>query len=326
MLNRITKMKKYYLAAWLVLTGAAMSFAQQRAQYTQYMINPFLVNPAVSGTEDYTDIRAGYRKQWVGFEGSPRTVFLSAHTNFGKNRVVNNRTRHKKTGFHGAGVVLTNDVIGPTSITNISGAYSYHIALSKKLFASLGVMAGLQQFSLDGNKLTTANPNDGAINSFTGKSLADINTGAWVYSDKFYIGASLIQVMPQKLYNGNTNALVNGKLAHHYMIMGGYRIPVGYDFTLIPSVCVKAVSPAPLSVDLNTKLRYKDVFWGGVSYRHKDAVAIMAGVIMNNTFDFSYSYDFTTSHLSKFGGGSHEVILGYRLRTKQQVICPSSFW
>lgn len=325
-MNKVIKMKKYYLAIGLVLAGVSIALGQQRAQYTQYMINPFLVNPAVSGTEDYTDIRAGYRKQWVGFEGSPRTVFLSAHTNIGKHKVVNNRTKHKKTGFHGLGVVLTNDMIGPTSTTNISGAYSYHVALSKKLFASLGIMAGLQQFALDAAKLTTANPNDAAINSFTGRSLADINAGGWLYSDKFYVGASLIQVMPQKLYNGNTNALVDGKLAHHYMIMGGYRIPVGYDFTFIPSACIKAVSPAPMSVDLNAKLRYKEVFWGGFSYRHKDAVALMAGVIINNTFDFSYSYDLTTSHLSKFGSGSHEVILGYRLRTKQQIICPSSFW
>ncbi len=319
-------MKKYYIAVCLFVAGTAVSFGQQRAQYTQYMINPFLVNPAVSGTEDYTDIRAGYRKQWVGFEGSPRTVFLSAHTNIGKHKVVNNRTKHKKNGFHGIGAVLTNDMIGPSSTTNISGAYSYHIALSKKLFASLGIMAGLQQFTLDGAKLNTANPNDASISSFNARAMADINSGLWVYSDKFYVGASLIQVMPQKLYSENTNAVVKGKLAHHYMIMGGYRIPVGYDFTFIPSVCVKAVAPAPMSVDMNAKLRYKDIFWGGVSYRHKDAVALMAGVIVNNTFDLSYSYDFTTSHLSKFGGGSHEVIVGYRLRTRQQIICPSSFW
>lgn len=325
-MNKVTHMKRFGLAACLLLASAVATFGQQKPQYTQYMINPFLVNPAVSGTEDYTDIRAGYRKQWVGFDGSPRTVFLSAHTNIGKSKVTNNRTRHKKTGFHGLGVILTNDMIGPTSTTNVSVAYSYHIALSKKVFASLGVMGGLQQFTLDGSKLTTASGSDGSINSFSGRSLADINTGFWIYSDKFYVGGSMIQVMPQKLYNGNTNALINGKLAHHYMLMGGYRIPVGYDFTFIPSVCIKAVTPAPMSVDINAKLRYKDIFWGGLSYRHKDAVAFMAGVIINNMFDLSYSYDANTSHLSKFNGGSHEVMVGYRLRTKQSIICPSSFW
>lgn len=319
-------MKKYYIVAFFMMTSAALSLGQQVPQFTQYMVNPFLANPAVSGTEDYADMRAGFRKQWVGFEGSPRTMFLSAHTSIGKNKVVNNRSRHKKTGFHGVGLVIMNDAIGPTSTTRISGAYSYHLRLGEKLFASLGAMGGLQQYALDGSKLYTASGHDDAINGLVRNSLADINTGAWVYSDKFYAGASMIQVLPSKLNPAKTNALVKSQQARHYMVMAGYRIPVGYDFSFIPSVCVKAVSPAPVSVDINAKVRYKDLLWGGISYRHKDAVIGMVGVIINNTFDISYSYDVTTSHLSRFNGGSHEIMVGYRLRFKQRLICPSNFW
>lgn len=319
-------MREIYVSAFFILTTVTVALSQQRAQFTQYMINPFLSNPAVSGTEDYTDIRAGYRKQWVGFEGSPRSVYLSAHTNIGKSKVVNNRTKNKKNAFHGIGLVLTNDLIGPTTTTTISAAYSYHIKLSKTIFASLGAMAGLQQYALESGKLNTANPGDAAINGFASRSMADINAGGWVYSDKFYAGGSLIQVIPQKLYNSSTGAISKGKLAHHYMIMAGYRIPLGYDFTFIPSVCMKAVSPAPISFDLNSKIRYKELGWLGISYRHKDAVAAMAGIIISNTIDFSYSYDYTTSNVRKFSGGSHEVVVGYRLRTRQQIICPSSFW
>jgi type IX secretion system PorP/SprF family membrane protein len=326
MIIKVNRMKKIYLSACFILTTAVIALGQQRAQFTQYMINPFLSNPAVSGTEDYTDIRAGYRKQWTGFDGSPRSVYLSAHTNIGKSKVVKNRTKNKKNGFHGLGVVITNDEIGATTNTNISGAYSYHIKLSKKVFASLGAMAGLQQYVLESGKLHTSSGSDVAINGFTKRSLADINLGGWIYSDKFYAGASMIQVMPQKLYNPSTNTIGKGKLAHHYMAMAGYRIPMGYDFTFIPSFCLKAVSPAPISFDINSKVRYKDLGWVGFSYRHKDAVAAMIGIIISNTVDFSYSYDYTTSHIRQFSGGSHEVIVGYRLRTKQQIICPSSFW
>jgi len=319
-------MKKFYLITLFILVTVLNGLAQQRAQFTQYMINPFLYNPAVSGTEDYTDIRAGYRKQWTGFDGSPRSVYLSAHTNIGKSKVVNNRTKNKKSGFHGIGGVITNDQIGPTTTTTISAAYSYHIKLSKTVFASLGGMGGLQQYALESGKLTTASGSDVAINGFTSRSMADINVGGWVYSDKFYAGGTMIQVVPQKLYSAKSNTIGKGKSAHHYMIMAGYRIPLGYDFTFIPSFCLKAVSPAPLSYDINTKIRYKNIGWVGISYRHKDAVAAMFGIIFNNTFDFSYSYDYTTSHIKQFSGGSHEVVVGYRLRTKQQIICPSSFW
>ncbi len=319
-------MKKIYLSAGIVLTTVMMAMGQQKAQFTQYMINPFLYNPAVSGTEGYTDIRAGYRKQWVGFEGSPRSVYLSAHTNIGRSRVVNDRIRNKKNGFHGIGAVITNDEIGATSTTTLGVAYSYHVKLSKTWFASLGAMTGLQQYSLESSKLTTASGGDAAINGFSSRSLADINIGGWVYSDKFFAGATMIQVVPQRLYNMATNAIEKGRSVHHYMVIAGYRVPLGNDFTWIPSVCLKAVSPAPVSFDFNSKIRYKNLGWIGVSYRHKDAVAAMIGIIINDTFDFSYSYDYTTSRIRQFSGGSHEVVVGYRLRTKQQVLCPSNFW
>jgi len=319
-------MRKIYLAFIALFIFATHSNGQQKPQYTQYMINPFLVNPAVSGTEDYTDIRAGYRKQWAGFEGAPRTIFVSAHTNFGKSKVVNNRTKNKKNGFHGAGVIISNDVIGPTSTLNANAAYSYHLALSKTWFASLGIMGGMQQYQMEGSQLRTTNPGDVAITSITSRALADVNAGGWIYSDKFYAGASIIQVVPQKLYNSREGITVQGKSANHFILMAGYRFPLGYDFTYIPSVCIKAVSPAPVSYDINSKIRYRDFGWIGISYRNKDAVALMAGIIINNTFDLSYSYDATTSNIRKYSGGSHEIIVGYRLRTRQQVICPSSFW
>ena len=316
-------MKKFYLSALFVVISAMSAFAQQRPQYTQYMVNPFLLNPAVSGTEDYADIRAGYRKQWAGFDGSPRTMYLSAHTNIGKQLVTNNRTRHKKNGFHGIGAIVTNDAIGPTTTTTFSAAYSYHMKVSKKVFASLGLMGGFNQFSLDGSKLNPGVPEGLAGQSKMG--MGDITVGAWVYSDRFYAGASMAQIAPS-LQITKTGQRTEYTMTKHYFVMAGYSIPLGYDFKLIPSICIKGASPAPLSFDINAKVRYKDFLWAGVSYRNRDAVAAMVGVIINNMFDISYSYDYVTSGINKYTGGSHEIVVGYRLRPQGRVICPSNFW
>ena len=190
-------MKKYYISLLLTILGGFSALSQQRPQYTQYMINPFLLNPAVSGTEDYADIRAGYRKQWAGFNGSPRTMYLSAHTNIGKHLVTNNRSRNKKNGFHGIGGIVTNDAIGPTTTTTVTAAYSYHLKLTRKVFASLGLSGGFNQFSLDAGKLSPADKLDPLIGSgMTKTGLGDITAGLWVYSDKFYAGASIAQGGP----------------------------------------------------------------------------------------------------------------------------------
>lgn len=318
-------MKKIYLSALFIVVAALSAMAQQRPQYTQYMVNPFLLNPGVAGTEDYADIRAGYRKQWAGFDGSPRTMYLSAHTNIGKQLVTNNRTRYKKNGFHGIGAIVTNDAIGPTTTTTFSAAYAYHLKVSKKIFASLGLMGGFNQFALDGSKLNPGVQADGLIAGQSKMGLGDITLGGWVYSDRFYVGASIAQLAPSVQIT-KTAQQTDYTLTKHYFIMAGYSIPLGYDFKLIPSICIKGASPAPLSFDLNAKLRYKDFLWGGVSYRNRDAVAAMVGVVINNMFDISYSYDYVTSGINKYTGGSHEIVVGYRLRPQGRVICPSNFW
>ena len=77
-------MKKLLL---LALAGAGLSLqasAQQRPQYSQYMMNNYLLNPAVTGVEDFLDFKAGMRRQWVGLEGAPITYYASAHAAIGK--------------------------------------------------------------------------------------------------------------------------------------------------------------------------------------------------------------------------------------------------
>lgn len=317
--------KSIFLCTLLYLACTFQSSSQQRPQYTQYMINPFLLNPAVSGTEDYTDVRAGYRKQWTGFDGSPRTMYLSAHGNIGKRLVTNNRSRNRKNGFHGIGAVLTNDAIGPTTTTTISAAYSYHLKVTKKVFASLGVMGGFNQFMVDGNKLVAASPSDPLINGMSKIGMGDITVGTWIYSNKFYAGASLAQLAPGIVFT-KTGEQTNYALTNHFFIQAGYKVQLGYDFSLTPSFCIKATTPAPASFDINAKLRYKDFLWTAISYRTTDAVAAMAGVIINNTYDISYAYDYVTSDINNYTGGSHEIVVGYRLHSRCRGGCPANFW
>jgi type IX secretion system PorP/SprF family membrane protein len=163
---------------------------------------------------------------------------------------------------------------------------------------------------------------DPTIVGNSSRSLSDINIGSWVYSDNFFAGATAIQVFSQKLYD--TEAI--GKSLRHFMIIAGYKVPIGDDLTFISSFAIRAVSPAPISYDINAKIRYQNIGWVGVSYRRSDAIAVMAGAIISETFDLSYSYDAITSNIRNYSTGSHEIIIGYRLRPKGKVAYPSNFW
>ena len=322
-------MKAALFLLFALLLATAPVLAQQQAQYSQYMNNNYLLNPGATGVEDYIDVKLSYRTQWVGLEGAPKTYYASINSSLGKWRTTNKRTlREGKRPFHALGGLVYNDVTGPTSRTSAYVSYAYNLALTPKIRAALGVSAGLQQFSVDGQKLQFFDPTTVAAGAAS--RVFDGAVGLWVYSPDFYVGVSGTQLLGNKLnFSYGPDQLGVGapgnSLKRHYYVTGGVRVPLSDDWSLVPSVLVKAVRPAPLSVDLNAKLKYRDLLWAGASWRAFDAAVAMVGFSYEQ-LTVGYSYDVGLSQLAGYHGGSHEILIGLRLKKKKQVVCVNKFW
>jgi type IX secretion system PorP/SprF family membrane protein len=320
-------MKKLSILLFFSLL-ASVAVAQQKALYSQYMANYYLLNPAVAGYSKNLNFKMGYRNQWAGFEDAPSTVYLSAEGALFQNS--RNRKRRRSRGiqaFHGAGGYLYKDASGPTSRTGILVSYAYHVPLSKTVFLSSGLFAGVQQYLFDESKIYLAdNSNDrdpvtsgGSQNAFK----PDLNVGTYLHSKDYYVGVSLFQALGNKLFKFD-NAVVPSRLARHWFISGGYNLAVNKSFTLAPSVLLKYVDPAPLQADFNLKgiytfnnrrkTDYDDQFWAGVSYRTKDAVVALIGLQFMEQYELSYSYDMTVSPIRHYSSGSQEIMLGFRVK------------
>lgn len=317
-----------FLIVGLLFMGVVVN-AQQQQQYSMYMMNNYVLNPAVGGTENYADFKASYRTQWVGFGGGPKTVYLSGHTAIGKS--VYEDTDIKPLPHHGVGGYVYNDNIGATNKIGFYGSYAYHLPLTTKLTASFGAFLGFQQFSIDRSKVSFYEDEfgvqDNVITGNSSKFLPDANLGTWLYHKNYYVGAALYQLFGNNLdFESVKGTIEEGKLNKHYFITAGYRVPLTEDFTWVPSFVVKAVAPAPVQFDINSKFRYQDLAWLGVSYRNKSDVALMAGVTLMERIDIAYSYDVITSDVNNYSSGSHEFILGYRLLQDYTVKPTSQFW
>ena len=180
---------KFLLVILLAACTARYGQAQQQAQYSQYMNNNYILNPAVAGTEEYVDVKFSYRTQWTGLEGAPKTYYVSAHSSLGKRQSQSKRTiRDWRRGFHALGGLLYNDVTGPTSRAGIYGSYTYNLALTRTMRAALGASAGMQQFAIDGQKLQFHDPNNHPGSQAS--QVPDATVGVWVYSPNFYVGIS----------------------------------------------------------------------------------------------------------------------------------------
>jgi type IX secretion system PorP/SprF family membrane protein len=293
--------------------------AQQRPQYTLYFQNNYVLNPAITGIEDYTDAKLSYRKQWVGINGSPVTGYLSVQGPLGD-------PAHAHGGLGG---LVVADKTGPDSRITVNGSYAFHIPISGSVRASFGIAGGFTQYTLNTNELTfdQYGTSDPAVPTNRGTQfLPDLVLGIWIYSDKFYLGGALNQLIPSALTFGSGNVNPKEALKGHSFFTAGVKIPMGPDFNFLPSVLVKYISPAPVSYDFNGKILYRDLLWLGASGRREDGYSIAAGINISSLLNVSYSYDYTTSALQKFTSGSHEIILGLQLGNHTKTRCPKMLW
>jgi type IX secretion system PorP/SprF family membrane protein len=314
--------------------------AQQRPQYTQYVFNNYLLNPAVGGIENYIDAKVGYRSQWTGLQGAPVTSYLTINAPLGKNFLEGDATAFPANGgenpssrsftqsymaaepHHGIGMMLVSDQAGPISQTNIDATYAYHLGLAPQLNLAVGVAAGVSHVSLNTSMITLENPLDPAIaNGDNSQWKPDLGVGAWLYSGSYYLGASVQQILPQSLYF-STNNYSKSRTVPHYFFTGGVKVFISDDVTLLPSVLVKIINPLPVSYDVNAKLSFKDVFWFGGSYRRNDSFSVLAGINVSSFINIGYSYDITTSALNTVSNGTHEIVIGLLLNNKYKVTCP----
>jgi type IX secretion system PorP/SprF family membrane protein len=312
-----------------LLLASAPALGQQLAQYSQYMNNNYILNPGATGVEDYIDVKASYRTQWTGLEGAPKTYYASVSSSLGPWRGSDKHPlRERPRPFHAVGGIVYNDVTGPTSRLGVYGSYAYNTMLTRTIRVALGVSAGMQQFAVDGQQLRFFDPTTQAGSAAS--RVVDASAGLWLYSPDFYVGVSGAQLFGNRLdFSYGPNQLGVGapgnSLKRHYFATAGVRLPLSEEFALVPSVLVKAVSPAPLSLDINAKLKYRDLLWAGVSWRAFDSVVALVGLSYEQ-FTLGYAYDAGTSELAGYHGGSHEVLLGLRLKKKAQEVCINKFW
>ena len=345
-------MKKILLILTSVIIVNVVA-AQQRSHYTQYILNNYILNPALSGIENYTDLKISGRDQWVGFSGAPRTVYLTVHAPIGKDDYRTSATSYNVPGenprgnsywenytaaapHHGVGLTVLNDRTGNFNRFTTYATYAYHLGLNARTNLAAGFSAGISVVGLNADgkaNFGNANPSDpaaGGIASSINKVKPDLGVGLWLYSADYFIGISGQQIIPQKLqFVDDATFQQKGRLIPHVFFTAGYRFMMNEDINAIPSVMVKYISGAfknNYQAEGNIKLQYRDLLWIGGSYRQFDGYAAMLGLNVANTFNVGYAYDFTKTDIRTYARGTHELMIGFIMGNRYGDTCPRNVW
>ena len=272
--------------------------AQQKAMFTQYMFNGLVINPAYSAVDEALNITALARQQWVGFKGAPNTQTFSIHSPI-------------KQSNTSAGLILMRDQIGEVISENSAfGTLAHRVQLSEGTYLALGVNGGIGkyvgQYSLTGSASQATDPVFTDQNSLRG----NFGFGLMLFSEKFYAGLS----SPFFYYRDLGEALSSATAYKpHYLLQGGYLANLGDDVKFKPNVLIKYVSGSPVQIDLNANFLLKETLWIGGSLRSMDSFDVLAEIQLTPNIQLGYSYDFTTTKLSKVEKGSHEIVLNFRI-------------
>lgn len=311
------RLLKYHIVIIIVLLSLSQgALAQQDAMYTQYMFNGLALNPAYAGSHGAISSSFLLRKQWAGIEGSPTSQTLSIHSPL-------------PDGKMGAGLMFTNDAVGISKETNVVGNYSYTLPLPFKGILAKGKLAlGLSA----GVTILNANYNDLALDDETDVQFSQGNLsgtkpnfggGAYYYTEDLYFGIGIPRILENKFKSGD---LFTFQQSRHYFITGGYVLPITSNFKFKPSFLVKAVSGAPVEIDLNGSILFIERFWVGISYRSFASLDFHAQFDINEQLRIGYAYDAATTDIRRYSKGSHEFILNYTFSyRKYNMLSPRYF-
>lgn len=306
-------MRKILLVIATVVLSLAGVDAQQEYQLSQNMFNQLGVNPAYAGVNGKICGTAFYRNQWIGFEGSPTTSLFSIDAPFSTFNLFQS----------GAGLSVISDKAGALTNMGVRLSYAGHFSMGKGKL-SVGLMAKFLNTSLDFAPIQTS-INDGYVQAGDPLLLSqkqesdmvfDMGFGAYYrIEDQLYVGLSTTQML-ESTGKGFGSSLAKPNLKRHYYLTAGTEHGVNVDWKVMPSLFVKT-DASSMQVDVNVLAEYREFMWGGLSYRHQDAVVFMYGMYpfvnsgnaMMSPLRFGLAYDVTTSGIP--GAGSVELMLSY---------------
>ncbi|WP_299121591.1 type IX secretion system membrane protein PorP/SprF [uncultured Winogradskyella sp.] len=294
-------MKKLSIIAVLLL--AFQMHGQQDPQYTQYMYNMNIINPAYAGSRENLSFGLLYRTQWAGIDGAPQTGTFFGHSPIGNNL--------------GLGLSVIADQIGPVKETNVYADVSYTLKLGGGHNLAFGVKAGATFHDIGLSTLDVIDQNDPFFDENINETTPNIGAGFFYYTDNYYLSLSVPNLLSS--VHLDANGFKIGSETQHYFLTGGYVFDLSPNTELKPSFMVKSSFDAPTSFDVNVNARFYKKFEIGASYRLDDSFSGLINFALTPSLRIGYAYDAISSDIKAYAPASHEVMLLFDLNFPKRV-------
>lgn len=298
-------MKKIIILSLLFFVSVTKMYAQSEPKLSLFSYNPLYYNPAYAGAFNGLSITSIYSTQWVGFEGAPKTLFFSAHSNVLIREV-------------GLGVDFTNDKIGPIEEKRMVGNFAYKIYFNDEISLSLGIKSGIRDFRIDYNMLSIENPEEyGLAEGIVPQKSPIVGSGMYLSNEKFYFGFSVPNFLKTKFYDEYRNSVVNTK--PNYFVSGGYKFEVEDEIFIQPNILARVTTGAPVSILYAVNMNYQNLILASVNVQPSASFGAFFGLHFENDISIGYAYDSSLQKFAKYNDGCHSFYINFKIEDLLEV-------
>lgn len=288
-------MKKLLPLLCLVISLPAM--AQQDPIYSQYMLNPLVINPAYAGLTNNLNINGSYRMQWTGIEGQPNTFNLNGNSSLLDNKA-------------GVGFMFSHDKIGNTKNTEVNASFAYKLELGHDRVLSFGMQAGVVNYQIDNDDLNVYDEDDEVfMNNERGTKL-NLGAGLILKGQDFLLGLSVPRMLPTKFKAGDSEFELYNQ---HYYLFGAYVFYLNEQIKFKPTALVRAVKGASASTDVGANFIFNSIHTAGVFTRNFKTYGVLLQTLYREKFRLGYVFELPTNKSVGTNFTTHEISLGLRL-------------
>jgi type IX secretion system PorP/SprF family membrane protein len=293
-------MKKLLLIILIVTLTGVLLKAQQIPLSENYFMDKYSLAPSYAGNYNPRFLIMGYRSDWSGIDGGPKTLRISFNDDFLQNS--------------GYGVKIVYDKAGIFSQLYIMGSYSYDLQINNNHHIMFGLSAGLYKNRL--NLLDYYNdPNytiDPSLINQDVKSklkfMSDVSI-AWswkgaeagfMFSNISFGDASYEEVALK--YNPVAN----------FQAHASYQFNLNENWDLTPLAIVRGGQYIKSQFELAAQVMYVKKVWGSLVFRDPAVWGVGVGANIGKGLKVAYNFNFASKvELGVFN--NHEISVGVNL-------------
>jgi type IX secretion system PorP/SprF family membrane protein len=294
-------MKKILLIATIIFTGIALR-AQQAPISENYFMDKYSLAPSYAGNYSPKYLVAGFRSDWTGISGGPKTFRLSYNDLF---------PFMKNAGYGGK---IIYDKAGIFNQLYVMGSYSYNLKVNEDHHILFGLSAGFYKNKINlldfyNDPKYTIDPSliSQNINSKL-KFMSDVSA-VWTWQ-RIEAGIMVSNISFGDASYKEVNLVYNP--VSNFQIHALYQYNINDAWEIIPLVLYRGGKYIKGQIEIASQVVWQKKLFGSLVYRDPDIIGFGLGANINKVLKIGYNFNYATN-VAMGVLNNHEVSLGINI-------------